>query len=178
MSRIDPATRVTRTWRRAVPLLALVALLGACAHAPLDAEGVDLALTPEDVRADADGTRDRAVIWGGQIVRAENLADSTRLEIVSYPLDARSQRPRAEQRPGARFLVDRAGYLETAEYEPGRSITVRGRVTGTEAGRIGEADYDYPVVTADEMHLWPRRAAGAERAQPRINFGVGIIFSR
>lgn len=169
-------TRRYGRWR--LPLVAVGALLiAACASAPLDSTGVATDITPEQVRTDPESARDETVIWGGRIVASKNLEDRTRLEVVSYPLAARSQRPQSDRQPGPRFLIYHDGYLETAQYAPGRDISVRGRVGDTERGRIGEADYTYPVVHADQLHLWSEQASAPDSG-PRINFGVGVIFSR
>lgn len=179
---MSPNTRSTdplagpRRLIRALAVLLAAGVLGACATGPLNTDGVDRELRPADVQAEPETTRQRTVLWGGRIVHTENLADRTRIEVVSYPLDDRSQRPLDDRQPGARFLVYHDGYLETAEFEAGRSITVRGRVDGTEAGRIGEADYEYPVVQSRDIHLWPPRTTQGD-SRSRVNFGIGIIFS-
>jgi len=162
---------------RLVATALLAAALAGCASPPFATEGYDRAIEPADVQAEPAAYVDRAVIWGGQIVRIDNLAERTRLEVIAFPLTSRDLRPRIEAAPGKRFRVYRDGYLESAEYEPGRSITVRGRIDGVESGRIGEATYDYPVVDADTLHLWPRTEISAQRPQSRINFGFGFIFS-
>jgi len=160
--------------RCAVSALLLAALSGCAASGPLKTEGVATDLTPDDVASGAGAAIGRTVLWGGVIVAATNLEQRTRLEIVAYPLDPYSQRPRAEQAPLHRFLAYQDGYLETAEYRPGRSVTVRGTVTGTEAGRVGDAAYTYPTVRVDALQLWPERRA--ESAEPRFHFGIGIIL--
>lgn len=155
-------------------LLALA--LAACATGPrYDTAQVDPDLTPQRLAADAPDHVDQPVVWGGVIVASENLEDRTRLEVLAYPLD-RSQRPRTGQPPRGRFLVEHPGYLETADYAPGRSLTVQGQVDEVVDGRIGEAAYRYPRVVPDDLHLWPR-AVEAERTAPRVRFGVGIILT-
>lgn len=172
------AGRRHRCGRWRWPLVAAGALLiAACASAPLDTTDVATDVTPEQVRADPESARGQAVIWGGRIVASKNLEEQTRLDVVSYPLAARSQRPQSERQPGPRFLIYRDGYLETAQYAPGRDVSVRGHIGDIERGRIGEADYTYPVVHADQLHLWPVQASAPDPG-PRINFGVGVIFSR
>lgn len=164
--------------RRASLLIILLAALPAgCAQTPLDTEGVDDDLSPGMAQSDIEQARDRSVIWGGTIIRSRNLEDRTRIEVVSYPLEPRSLRPRTGDRPGTRFLVYLDGYLETAEYEPGRLLTVRGRVAGIEEGSVGEAPYEYPWLEATDLHLWPARGSQTE-SRSRVNFGIGIIFSR
>lgn len=173
----QPGRRRRHGSRRWLVVAAGALLTAACASAPLDTADVAADLQPSQVQADPAAGRDRMVIWGGRIVASTNLEDQTRLEVVSYPLTARDQRPQTGRQPGARFLIYRDGYLETAQYAPGRTVSVRGRIGDSERGRIGEADYTYPVVRAEQLHLWPEQAVAADPG-PRINFGVGVIFSR
>lgn len=156
-------------------LLALLVLaLAGCARAPLSTEGVDPDLAPADVRERPEATRGQSVIWGGVIARAHNLPERTRLEVVGYPLGERTQRPRVEAASTGRFRVYVEGYLETAVYAPGRRITVRGHVEGTEAGRIGDAEYVFPVLDSQALELWPEQRAGENGS--RVRFGFGIIL--
>ncbi|MGH8501457.1 MAG: Slp family lipoprotein, partial [Gammaproteobacteria bacterium] len=53
----------------------------------------------------------------------------------------------------------------------GRLVTIKGVLSETQDGAIGEADYTYPVVRAEQIYLWPEEAA---RRDSGINFGVGI----
>ncbi|MEF8833417.1 MAG: Slp family lipoprotein [Halofilum sp. (in: g-proteobacteria)] len=161
---------VMRTLCSAILLL----VLGGCASAPLATEGVDGAVTPPAVKDDPEATMGRTVLWGGVIVDARNLPERTRLEIVAYPLSKRTQRPDTDAASSGRFRVYVDGYLETAVYGPGRRFTVRGRVQGTETGRIGEAEYVFPVVKAGAFELWPEQTRRERRSG--INFGFGIIL--
>jgi len=152
----------------------LLAMLAGCASAPLKTEGVATDLTPDAAVSSAAAATGRTVLWGGVIVSATNLPHRTRLEIVGYPLDPYSQRPYTDKPPEHRFLAFQQGYLETAEYRAGRAVTVRGKVTGTEAGHVGDAAYTYPTVQVEALHLWPQRAAN--EGEPRFHFGIGILL--
>lgn len=152
-------------------LLLLALLLAGCASGPLKTEGVSQ-LTPDE--ATDSGSVGETVLWGGVIVSATNLSERTRLEIVSYPLDQYTQRPKTDDEPGKRVLAYKPGYLETAEYGRGRRVTLRGVVTGTEEGRVGEAPYTYPTVEIESLELWPESSG---RSSSGVRFGVGIIFS-
>jgi len=168
-------TPVNRTFKL-VALLLSPLLLAACATGPgFDTAGVDRELTPQRLSAVADVAEDEQVVWGGIIVASKNLEDRTRLEVLAYPLD-RSQRPRTAQSPQGRFIVEHPGYLETADYGPGRSLTVAGVVDEVVDGRIGEAAYRYPRVKPDDLYLWPQ-ASEVQRTSPRVHFGVGIILT-
>jgi outer membrane lipoprotein len=158
---------------RARPLLlVIVALLAGCATKPVfKDENAKTDVSPQEVMARnvPDGTR---IIWGGVIVATTNLKDSTQIEILAYPLD-KQQRPKTESAPLGRFLAIRPGYLESADYSPGRSITVIGPLSGTRHGKIGEIEYTYPVLSPEKTYLWPREAAVSEPSS-RVHFGVGV----
>ncbi|WP_070989280.1 Slp family lipoprotein [Halofilum ochraceum] len=162
---------VVRTLYSIVLLLALAG----CASAPLATEGVDAELRPAAVREDPEATTGRTVLWGGVIADARNLPERTRLEIVAYPVSERTQRPDTDAASLGRFRAYVDGYLETAVYGAGRRFTVRGRVQGTETGRIDEAEYTFPVVEAEAFELWPEQTR-RERGSG-VNFGFGIILS-
>lgn len=148
--------------------LSLVLGLGGCATPPLTpASGPEI--TP---RAAVTGTLPAAEqVWGGVIVRVENLPGHTRLEVVSYPL--RNQEPQTGRMTDGRFLLEVPGFVDPVDYRSGRRITARGMVERTEAGRIGEVDYVFPVLVASEVHLWPE-IPFSQRDGERVRFGIGI----
>jgi len=149
-------------------LAILFLLLGACASGPgFDTGGVDRSLTPQGVTTGPQAARGKQVLWGGAIIRTTNLKDSTQMEVVAYPLDAH-ERPQHDSAPLGRFILEQDGFLEPESYAEGRLITVVGTVSGTRAGQVGESDYDYPVVSARRIHLWPEDKGGG------VSFGIGI----
>lgn len=149
--------------------LALLLLTGGCATQQL---AEDTGPTPADVIAGR--AADGPVHWGGRIVGVENLRDSTRLEVLAFPL-AGDGEPRVTEAPLGRFIVERPGFLEPHEYAPDRRVEVRGRLAGTELGEVGNASYRYPLVRGDEVTLWPDLpSAPVPETRPRINFGFGF----
>ena len=153
---------------------ALLLGVSACASGPkFDTSVVDRALVPTAVAADIDAARGRTAMWGGAIVNSRNFENSSQLEVLAYPLDD-AGRPRLDQPPLGRFLVQRAGYLETVDYAPGRLVTMIGPVAGVRSGTVGEARYDYPVLEARQLHLWPRSEAAGRSTNPQFHFGIGI----
>ncbi|MFW6380252.1 MAG: Slp family lipoprotein [Halorhodospira sp.] len=156
-------------------VLALM-VIGCAANPPFErGEAVDEGLTPEAVAASGEDPRDTRVIWAGRILRVEHLEDRTRLELVSYPQD-RSQRPRPGKEPQGRFLVDHPGFLESADYRPGRLVTVSGPVETVRTGRVGEQEIRYPVVVTEAVHLWPLEEM--QRSGSQVRFGIGVMLSR
>ena len=159
------------------PISFVFALLGACAGTPtLDLDGVNRDLTPARAAANIDAVRGQRALWGGVIVASRNLKDATQIEVLGYPLN-RNAEPKRNDPPQHRFLVMQPGYLETADYTEGRLISAVGTVTGTQDGKVGEAGYVYPVLNASQLHLWPRETQ-TRSSEPRIHFGVGVIFGR
>ncbi len=149
-------------------------LLTACATGPrFETADVATELTPRGAALRFEEVQAQRVLWGGVIVDSTNLREGTRLEVLAFPLS--NQEPQTQREPLGRFLVIRPGYLETADYAPGRQITVLGSLAELRQGQIGEAEYTYPLVQADDLYLWPRETAATE---PRVHFGFGLIFSR
>jgi outer membrane lipoprotein len=151
-----------------LPLLALG--LGACATPPLaPPDPAGLQVSPR--AAVVDGPPSAEQLWGGVIVGLHNRVDHTLLEVVSYPL--RNQEPRTSSMTDGRFRLEVRGFLDPVDYRTGRRITARGPVQRTEAGRIGEVEYVFPVMVASELYLWPEIAAPAQRSGG-VTFGIGI----
>ena len=151
--------------------ITLLLLLSACASGPtFNTAGVDPSLTPQGVTARPQPATGKSVQWGGVIVSTTNLQGSTRIEVLAYPLDSDGQ-PKSDGTPQGRFILERTGYLEPASYAEGRQVTVVGTVSGTRTGRVGEADYVYPVIAARQLYLWP---TARERGGSSTMFGIGV----
>jgi outer membrane lipoprotein len=164
-----------------VSLLMLCVLLlgiGGCASTKprFETSGINTAITPQMASRDT-LEQGPEVLWGGVIVNSSNLTDATQLEILAYPLDDK-QRPNTDRPPIGRFLALSPGYLETADYAQGRLITIRGRAHETAVGKIGDANYTYPVVEIIDSQLWKRDEYARPAAQPRVNFGIGVMIGR
>ncbi|MDN3516953.1 Slp family lipoprotein [Aquisalimonas lutea] len=157
--------------RLASLLLIAVTLAAGCAGTGpgFDTEGVSRDLEPR--QAARDGITDRRVLWGGTILATVPQEETTQVEILAYPLD-RGERPLTDRDSRGRFLAVTDGFLEPADYAEGREVTVVGTLDQTQTATIGEAEYHYPVVDTETIHLWPRETA--RRSEPRVHFGIGI----
>ena len=162
---------MSRRTALAVSLLIGSALIVRGCATPYDIGNADPRVTPVEAAQDVAGMLNHTVAWGGLIAAAKNLKDKSEIEVVGYPLDSEN-RPNHDAKPTGRFLVIQPGYLETADYAPGRLITVVGTVTETRSGTVGEAKYVYPVVVATKLQLWPKSTA--DRREPGFHFGIGV----
>ena len=155
---------------RLVPALALA--LAACAPAPIYKPSTTaVAAVPAQVAQSPERYAGGTVIWGGRIVQVTNLADHSEIEVLAYPLDG-SQRPKASDNGNGRFIIVMPGYVEPLDYRAGSLITVSGKINGSHAGTVGEANYVFPLVSSAQSHVWTQSELNAGRNN--VNFGVGL----
>lgn len=157
-----------------LPLCAMLtfALLAAGCAAPVFREVPAVNPTPADVAFEPESYHGAGVLWGGKIVEVRNLADTTEVEVVAYPLDD-AQRPDQNAQTEGRFVVALPGFVEPLDFPAGRFVTLRGHVEGMRATRIDEHDVAFPLVADAEVHLWPVNFP-YEMPRMRFSFGVGI----
>ncbi len=152
-----------------IATLGLSLLLSSCAGTPVfDTTQVEQTLTPEKALAAPQASVGKRVLWGGTIVDTRNLKEVTQIELLVYPLNS-SFRPQLDRQAQGRVLIRQAGFLEPETYAEGRKITVLGRLEKISSGRIGEADYQYPVVAAEQIKLWTN-----QQAKTQFSFGIGL----
>lgn len=150
--------------------LIFIGLLTACATTPkFDTKNVEFSLTPETVTNLPAETRDKTVVWGGTILDVKNLEKQTRLEILAYPLNDR-YRPLTDKKPLGRFIILHSGFLEPTTFALGKSLSVLGKVDGTQSGKVGETRYTYALVKSQQLHLWSKEG----ETQTFFHFGIGV----
>ena len=151
--------------------IALVSLLASCASTPdFDTTQVDRSLTPQSVVAEPELNRGKTVLWGGTILDTLNMKDSTRIEVLAYPLNS-SYRPLLESKPLGRFIIQHQGYLEPTTYAQGRVLSVLGKASGSQTGNVGESTYTYAVIDSLQLHLW---SPDSMRSRTSFHLGIGI----
>ncbi len=164
--------------RRLFALL-ITALLG-CTACTLPISQPSLELVDRDItftalRQDPDRYMGRYLLLGGAIVAVRNSSAGSELEVVQFATD-RNGRITATDNSGGRFLVQVATFSEPAVYQ-GRLVTLVGKVAGQVQARLDEIDYLYPLLTAQELHLWkPEESPDASRVRFGFGLGVGTVF--
>lgn len=167
--RTRPAFLLTRL---AAP--AALLLLAACAPAPIyKTTGAAVTAAPFQVAQSPENFSNREVIWGGRIVQVKVLADHSEVEVLAYPLDS-SQRPKANDSGNGRFIAVMPGYVEPLDYPAGALMTVNGKLNGSRAGKVGEADYVFPLVSVAQSHVWTTEEMSKGRNNIRFGVGVGV----
>ncbi|MFA6230454.1 MAG: Slp family lipoprotein [Rhodanobacter sp.] len=164
-----PVTMLTRLALPAV-LLSLVA----CAPAPIyKTTGTAAVATPAQVAQTPERFSNNVVVWGGRIVKVDVFSDHSEIELLAYPLDS-SQRPKANDSGNGRFIAVVRGYLEPLSYPAGALMTIDGKLNGTRAGKVGEADYVFPLVDVSQSHVWTPEEMSQGRSNIRFGLGVGV----
>jgi outer membrane lipoprotein len=146
--------------------------LAACAPAPIYKAAPDaVAVPPFQVAQSPEQFANRPVIWGGRIVGVTNLADHSEVEVLAYPMDG-SQRPKANDSGNGRFIAVMPGYVESLDYPAGGLMTISGTLAGSRAGKVGQADYVFPLVQVNQSHVWT--ADELSKGKNNVHFGVGV----
>ncbi|NVM21380.1 MAG: Slp family lipoprotein [Desulfobacterales bacterium] len=97
------------------------------------------------------------VVLGGYILETVNEPSGSLLTILQAPLDSKNE-PKSQDLSEGRFLVRTEKFLDPEIYSKGRKLTVGGKVSGVLPQPLGNRLYRYPVIEAEELHLWPKEA--------------------
>lgn len=160
-----------RTPCRLLVLLAAAVLLTGCAAPVFRNVANTLPVAPIDVQQSAQSFEGAEVLWGGRIVSVQNLEDSTRVEVIAFPLD-RAQQPVPGADSIGRFMLLIPGFAEPRDYTPGRHLTAQGVIAGFWNGQSDGKHYPYPVLHASAVNIWPW--GFMFDARPQISIGIGI----
>jgi len=135
-------------------------LLGACAsQVPQNIREAPADNPPlAQVREQAADYQGRQVRWGGRIIETVNEENTTRLTLLERPTNKDGE-PRYTDDSAGRFIAIVPEFLDPKVYAPDRRVSVTGTLTRTEAGKVGEYPYNYPVVEAEAWYLWPPEPA-------------------
>ncbi len=160
---------------RGLALILFAVLPTACAVTPpfdsAKLSGADKTLSYQQAVTDSGTLRGRRIVWGGRIIETRNLAQRSEVVVLAYPLDAQMQ-PLTSTPALGRFVLIWPGYLESADYAPGRRLSVIGDLDGVRDEALGESRYLHPLIQAQYLYLWPLEDGPA--LSPRFHIGVGV----
>ncbi len=153
-------------------IIALIAVnaLSACQSNKLNSNHSASTIEPRLTNEQTDINKE--YLWGGEILAVENLQQTTELTIISYPLD-RNEKPNYKKQSTGRFIASYPGFLEPTDYRTGQSITIIGTLQKFRDGKVAQADYQFPVLSADRMQLHAKASKGY-RLPFTIGIGIGI----
>ncbi|MGH8114153.1 MAG: Slp family lipoprotein [Rhodanobacteraceae bacterium] len=131
--------------------------LGGCATIPQPLQGNFAPVSLNAARSG--GATSTQVRWGGEIIETKPREQQTCFFVLAQPLDSQARPERGNEASLGRFVACRQGFYDPEVFRKGREITVTGTLDGTMQHKIGEFDYTYPKVEANNVYLWPRRPA-------------------
>jgi len=139
-------------------LLLTAGLITGCASVPDRLEGnYSESFYPNQANEQSVGA---SVRWGGEVIETRPESDRTCIEVLAKPLDRRTRPEHSDENLG-RFLACQNDFVDPEIFENGRELTAVGKLSGFREGNVGDYDYVYPVIDADDVELWPDQAGTA-----------------
>ena len=153
-----------------VLLIMLLLILSACSSVPSNLQlGNEQALLDFSTAKTTEPTG-QLVRWGGEIAAVRNLEQASVIEVVQFTLNA-SGRPIKSDVSGGRFRLWVTDFIDPVIYAEGREVTAIGQFTELETGQVGEQAYQFPLLKADNVHLWPEL-----KEPPNLNCNCDPFF--
>ncbi len=106
------------------------------------------------VKADISAYKNTPVRWGGKVIDVINKKDSSQVQVLYYPI-SRYGRPLTDRKTEGRFVMTSPQFLDPVIFKEGTEITVTGVLSGEIKRQIGEKDLTLPLLTIDNVHVWP-----------------------
>jgi outer membrane lipoprotein len=140
----------------AVPFLLLAVLASGCATYPISKTLRDQAsknLTFQMALENPDAYTGSTVIWGGIILETKTLTGASEITILETPLQG-MELPSSKRYSPGRFIARTKNFLDPEIYSKNKKVTIGGKISGKTTMPLGDAQYTYPVLEIEEIHLW------------------------
>jgi len=122
----------------------------------------------------------QTVRWGGVIIETKNNKDKAQIMILAYPLDNQARPDIYNYSGGRRFIANFNHTLELSQYSHKTEITVIGKFDLIEQNKIGEFNYEFPVVSVEKHALWQNQRYYTDESNYNYNeylwFGYSPYF--
>jgi len=143
-------------------LVAFITTLTACVTIPNVLQGDFSNVTPAQTKQKH--PMNIPVRWSGYIVNTVNKKDKTCFEVVQTQT-YKNLRPKDEiPKNSSRFLACKNGFLEAHAFNK-RMVTITGNLVAYTEQKIGEYNYEYPVIKTDLIYIWRKQSP-----YPRYNY--------
>ena len=128
-------------------------VLSSCTTIPEQLKGDFTSLTADNT---SESNLETQVRWGGIILETRPEDNFTCFEILSRQLE-KSMRPENADQSLGRFIACKPGFYDPEVFKKQREVTVVGKVIHMDVRKVGDFDYNFPVVDIEFMSLWPKR---------------------
>ena len=109
------------------------------------------------------------VMIGGRIIETKVSSPLSEIMVLQLALDINGH-PLNPDQSGGRFIVQVKKLLDPAIYQKDMYLTLVGTLKGSKIESIGGFQYEYPLIEAIEIKLWPK----GMRTGPIIHLGIGV----
>ena len=116
-----------------------------------------------------DAYKGEVVMLGGKIIEIKASPSLSELTVLQLALDVNGQPVNPDQSEG-RFIVQVKKLLDPAIFQKDRYLTAVGTLKGSKLKSIGGFQYNYLLVEAIEIKLWPKGMG----TSPTIHLGIGV----
>jgi len=164
---------ITLGLKSSLALLAVTILTGCATPSSLDTTKVNSTVQPKEANSSSDSYLNKIVHWGGTILELKNLRDQTEVTVLGFPFDS-SGAPNTGQKPIGRFILIKKGFLEPLDFRKGKVISAVGSISGKREGQVGESDYTYSLMEAQQIQLWPDPPQRGFGSHFSIGVGIGL----
>ena len=103
------------------------------------------------------------VIWGGEILKVVNETNGSEIYLSEIALGPGGA-PVYPIKSRGIFIAKSSGTLDPASYQPGRVITLGGKISGQETDAADPTAPKYPLVTMQEIHFWKLQSRASRDA--------------
>ncbi len=107
--------------------------------------------------------------WSGFVVQTINHKDKTCFEVVETETYRDLRPKRVVPKNGSRFLACKEGFLEPHAFNK-RMVTITGKLVAYTEQKIGEYNYEYPVIKTNLIYIWRKTPRYNSINYNRMNF--------
>ena len=146
--------------------LCFILFLSACSGLPHPMRDNSYATTHLSlVKTNITAYKDMPLRWGGTIINVLNEKDSSQIQALFYPI-SNYGRPRIDRKTEGRFAMTSPLFLDPAIFKEGTEFTVTGILSGEIKHKIGKKSLSLPLLTIEQIHLWPAQQQQDDRFYP------------
>ena len=146
--------------------LCFILFLSACSGLPHPMRDNSYATTHLSlVKTNITAYKDMPLRWGGTIINVVNEKDSSQIQALFYPINSYG-RPRVDRKTEGRFAMTSPEFLDPAIFKEGTEFTVTGILSGEVQQQIGKKTLNLPLLTIEQIHLWPAQQQQDDRFYP------------
>ncbi len=96
----------------------------------------------------------KTVVFGGQVLSAKRLENSTQIEVLQLPLNRNLKPEESLQNSQGRFIAIEEEFLDPATLPSGTRVTVVGKVSGVVTLPLDETTYAFPTLVIKRLTVW------------------------